>query len=114
MMTEMPKYPFADQGNRLRLVRLAEKIPTGVLFAQKLGWGQSGYSQFETGARQIPVPKVRAMATGQIPGFDAQWLWTGDKRGLGFDLRRRIEAIEEAEKAAEMNSNDQPLAGSEG
>jgi hypothetical protein len=30
-----------------------------------------------------------------IPGFDPIWLWEGDKRGLAFDLRQRIEAEDE-------------------
>lgn len=106
MKQELAKYPFAEQGNRLRILRLAERIPTGLAFAAKLNWGQSGYSQFETGARQIPLAKVRAMAAGQIPGFDAQWLWTGDKRGLGFDLRRRIEAVEQEEAPDRQPGSD--------
>ncbi len=90
------RHPYAAQGRRLRILRLAERVPNGLAFAQKLGWLQSGYSQFETGARQIPIAKVQAMYQ-KIPGFDAQWLWHNDKRNLGFDLRRRIEEIEDSE-----------------
>ena len=96
MAREISNYPFAEQGNRLRILREAERIPTGTAFAAKYGWPQSGYSQFETGVRRIPLPKVQALPH-QIPGFDPQWLWTGEKRGLGFDLRQRIEAIEKAD-----------------
>lgn len=90
------KYPFAEQGRRLRILRKAENVATGSLFAQKLSWSQASYSQFETGVRQIPLSKVQAM-TRQIPGFDPQWLWHGDKRGLGWSLRQRIDAVEDAE-----------------
>lgn len=100
-MTDSQKYPYADQGNRLRILRKAENIASGTAFAAKLGWAQSGYSQFETGARQVPLPKVQALPN-QIPGFDAQWLWHGDKRNLGFDLRRRIDAVEESEAIEAM------------
>jgi hypothetical protein len=116
MAMDNPDYPFAAQGNRLRILRLAERIPTGAAFAVRLDWPQSGYSQFETGKRQIPLPKVQALPK-QIPGFDPQWLWNGDKRGLGFDLRQRIEAVErsEAEKAEAKKASgasDECLTGS--
>jgi transcriptional regulator with XRE-family HTH domain len=77
---------YAEQGRRLRLLRKAEGIETAMSFAARMGWAQSGMSQFETGKRQLP-------------GFDPLWIWEGDKRGLSFDLRQRIEA-EEAKDAA--------------
>lgn len=103
-MTDDFDNPFIDQGRRLRLLRQAEGIRSGTAFAARLGWGQPGYSQFETGKRQVPANKVRELRS-KIPGFDPVWLWDGDKRGLSFDLRRRIEE----EEAKEANS----LAGSE-
>lgn len=109
MMTDSGKHPYAEQGNRLRILRLAEGGMPGSAFAAKLKWAQSGYSQFETGARQVPLAKVQALP-GQIPGFDAQWLWFGDKRGLGFDLRRRIEAVEDAEASAGGGHQGNPLS----
>src|SRR4051812_46930089 len=108
-MTKDPKYPYTEQGSRLRVLRIAERAPTGSAFATRLGWPQSGYSQFETGARQVPLAKVQAMHA-KVPGFDAQWLWHGDKRNLGFDLRRRIEEVE-ASLGREPSSGSDPLAG---
>jgi hypothetical protein len=61
-MTDRPsKYPFAEQGNRLRILRKAENMANGSMFAARLDWPQSAYSQFETGMRQIPLGKVQAM-----------------------------------------------------
>lgn len=96
--------PFFEQGRRLRWLRQAEKIKTGVAFAQHVGWGQPGYSQFETGKRRVPTDKALQLSA-KIPGFDPLWLWQGEKRGLSFDLRKRIEA-------EEANENE-TLAGCE-
>lgn len=104
-MGDMQKYPFWEQGRRLRLLRLAERIATGSAFAKYVGWQQSGYSMFETGQRQVPRDKAIQLKA-KIPGFDPIWLWEGDKRGLSFDLRQRIEAEEAKE-------NDPPLARNE-
>lgn len=92
-MSTEPDYRYSEQGRRLRLLREAERYKTGTAFAAWLGWPQSGYSQFETGARQVPVNKVMELV-GKIPGFDPKWLWHGDKRNLSFDLRQRIEEQE--------------------
>lgn len=86
-------YPYSEQGKRLRWLRQAEGISTGVAFAIKLNWPQSAYSQFETGKRRIPAEKALQLVR-TIPGFDPLWLWEGDKKGLSFDLRRRMEAEE--------------------
>jgi hypothetical protein len=74
-------YPFAEEGRSLRWLRQAEKIDSGFAFAKKLGWPQSGYSQFETGARRIPTDKALQLRR-TIPDFDPLYLWEGDKRGL--------------------------------
>jgi transcriptional regulator with XRE-family HTH domain len=89
---------YAEQGRRLRLLRKAEGIETAMSFAARMGWAQSGMSQFETGKRQLPRDKALQLCD-KIPGFDPLWIWEGDKRGLSFDLRQRIEA-EEAKDAA--------------
>jgi transcriptional regulator with XRE-family HTH domain len=99
LMGDENEYPFVEQGRRLRLLRQAEGIRTGSAFAQHLGWGQPGYSQFETGKRQVPMPKAMELRS-KIPGFDPLWLWDNDKRGLSFDLRRRIEAEEAKEPSS--------------
>ena len=99
--------PFAEQGRRLRWLRLAEGIRTGSAFATYLRWGQPGYSQFETGKRRVPMDKALELRA-KIPGFDPLWLWEDDKRGLSFDLRRRIEAEEakETETLAQSERKD--------
>jgi hypothetical protein len=96
-MGEDIRYQFWEQGRRLRLLRQAERIPTAVAFAKYVGWQQSGLSQFETGMRRVPMDKAMQLRL-KIPGFDPIWLWDGDKRGLSFDLRRRIEAEEAKEE----------------
>lgn len=102
-MGEGTKYPYAEQGRRLRWLRQAEGIATATLFASQVGWPQSGMSQFETGQRQVPRPKAMQLRA-KIPGFDPVWLWDGDKRGLSFDLRRRIEAEEAKEMVPQSAS----------
>ena len=97
-MTGEPEFPFADQGKRLRWLRQAEGFGNQSVFAAHMNWRQSAVSQFETGKRRVPLEKGLQLAT-RIVGFDPQWLWTGDKRGLAFDLRRRIEAEELKERA---------------
>lgn len=97
-----PKYPFWEQGQRLRWLRQAEGIPTAVAFAHYVGWPQSGVSQFETGMRQVPAAKALQLRA-KIPGFDPVWLWDGDKRGLSFDLRRRVEAEEAKEQRPQIS-----------
>lgn len=103
--------PFFEQGRRLRWLRQAERIATGTAFATKVGWAQSGYSQFETGKRQITREKALQLSKS-IPGFDPFWLWEGDKRGLSFDLRQRIEA-EEFKESKALKDDADPLASSE-
>ena len=61
-----------------------------------LSWGQSAVSMYETGQRRVPRDAALELRK-KVPGFDPVWLWTGDKRNLAFDLRKRIEAIEGTE-----------------
>lgn len=98
-------YPFVDQGRRLRWLRQAERITTGSAFAAKVGWPQSGYSQFETGKRRVPLDKALQLAQ-KIPGFDPTWLWNGDKKGLSFDLRQRIDAEEAKDANPQLASGE--------
>jgi transcriptional regulator with XRE-family HTH domain len=97
--------PYFEQGRRLRWLRQAERITTGSAFAARVGWAQSGYSQFETGKRRIPAEKAIQL-TRKIPGFDPLWLWEGDKKGLSFDLRQRIEAEEAKEANPQLASSE--------
>lgn len=98
-MGEGPEKPYFEQGRRLRWLRQAERIRTATEFAAKYGWPQSGMSQFETGARQIPASKALELQK-TIPGFNVLYIWTGEKKDLSFDLRQRIDA----EEAKEMSS----------
>lgn len=97
--------PYFEQGRRLRWLRQAERISTGSAFAAKVGWAQSGYSQFETGKRRVPMDKALQLLRS-IPGFDPLWLWEGEKRGLGFDLRQRIETEEAKENSLQSGSGE--------
>lgn len=110
-MAEGPEKPYFEQGRRLRWLRQAERIPTALAFAKKFNWPQSGMSQFETGARRVPTDKLIQLQR-EITGFDANWIWHGEKRGLSFDLRLRIEA-EEAKELARLGS-DTALSRREG
>jgi len=106
-------YPFVDQGRRLRLLRQAEGIKSGTAFAARLGWTQAGVSLFETGMRRVPLDKAKQLGA-KIPGFGPIWLWEGDKRGLSFDLRKRIEDEEAKEQAQgilphDLRGPDKPL-----
>lgn len=83
-------------------MRLAERIPSGSDFARRVGWPQSSVSQFETGVRRVPRDKVLQLAQ-RVSGFSPMWLWEGDKSGLSFDLRKRIEEVEAA-RASTGNS----------
>lgn len=97
------QYPFAEQGRRLRWLRQAERIPTASAFAALLNWQQAGMSQFESGKRRVPMDKALQLRS-KFPGFDPLWLWEGDKRGLSYDLRVRIEAEEAKEAPAPKKS----------
>jgi hypothetical protein len=77
---------YAEEARRLRLSRQAEGIATASAFAARVGWPQSGVSQFETGKRRVTVDKA-LMLRAMIPGFDPLWLWEGEKRGLSIDLK---------------------------
>jgi|GraSoiStandDraft_27_1057306.scaffolds.fasta_scaffold74871_2 hypothetical protein len=90
-------FPFTEQGKRLRWLRRAEGVRTATAFAAHIGWPQSAMSQFETGKRRVPMDKAMQLRA-KIPGFDPIWLWEGDKRGLSFDLRKRIEEEEARER----------------
>ena len=92
---------MANEGNgkddpearRFRLLRRAEGYESSIAWANYLGWGQAGVSNFERGFRRVPRDAALYLLK-KVPGFDPVWLWTGDKKNLAFDLRKRIEAIE--------------------
>ena len=47
--------------------------------------------------------KLRALSQ-RVVGFDVEWLWSGDTRGLSFDLRQRLEAAQAKEEAGEESA----------
>lgn len=102
-MSKDEEKPFFEQGRRLRWLRQALQFPTQQAFAKYVGWGdnQSGLSQFETGARRVPMDKAMQIRK-KIEGFDPLWLWEDDKGGLSVRLLRLIEAEEAKEAAKEM------------
>jgi transcriptional regulator with XRE-family HTH domain len=93
MMADKGSGKDDPEGRRFRLLRQAEGYESGMAFANYLGWSQSMVSQYETGQRRITRDGALQLLK-KVPGFDPVWLWTGDKKNLSFDLRKRIEAVE--------------------
>jgi len=93
------------EARRFRLLRGAEGYKSGAAWADYLGWAQSLVSMYETGQRRVSRDSALELLE-KVPGFDPVWLWTGDKRNLAFDLRKRIEAMEGAEDATKSGSNE--------
>lgn len=95
------------EARRMRWLRAAEGYPDAqAVFARKIGMSATQLSNFERGDRRVPRDAALRILQ-RVPGFDLIWLWTGDKRGLSHDLRRRIEAVMEAEMA-EQEQADSP------
>lgn len=105
-MAKDDEKPYAAQGRRLRWLRQALDIPTQEAFAQYVGWGknQSGLSQFETGARRVPMDKALQIRR-KIPDFDPLWLWEDDKSGLTVRFIKMIEAEEAKDEASSRLSS---------
>lgn len=97
--------PRADdeEAHRMRLLRRAEGFSESAqAFARRVGWTPTQLSNYEGGLRR--VPRDAALQLLKVtPGFDPVWLWTGEERGLSFDLRRRIEEARRAESAGQEN-----------
>jgi transcriptional regulator with XRE-family HTH domain len=90
----------------MRLLRRAEGFAESAQgFAQKVGWSPTQLSNYESGDRRVPRDAALQLLK-RVPGFDLAWLWTGEERGLSFDLRRRIDEARQAE-AREL-SDDPP------
>ncbi len=80
------------EARRFRMLRRAEGYADSQSrFAQYLGWTDTALNNYETGFRRVPRDAALQLLH-KIPGFDPVWLWTGDKKNLAFDLRKRIEA----------------------
>lgn len=89
----------APESQRLRWVRLAERIEKSEIFARRVGIGTTTYSQYENGVRLSRDAAV--MIANRVPGLTTDYLLRGSEEGLSVDLRRRIEAAREKEQADE-------------
>lgn len=87
----------SPEAKRLRALRRAEGYGDNASrWAHYLGWTETALSNYETGFRRVPRDAALQLYR-KVAGFDPLWLWTGEKRGLGFDLKRRIDAVEAQE-----------------
>src|SRR5258708_7039052 len=88
------------EARRMRTLRQAEGFgDSATRFARYLGWEPTALGNYENGFRRVPRDAALWLHK-KIAGFDPLWLWTGERRGLSFDLRSRIEA-EEAKDSSE-------------
>lgn len=94
MSENEPNNHDSPEAKRLRTLRKAEGFADSASrWAHYLGWTDTALSNYETGFRRVPRDAALQLYR-KVPGFDPLWLWTGEKRGLGFDLRMRIETVE--------------------
>ena len=93
MMADQGRGRDDPEARRFRLLRRAEGYESSIAWANHLGWSQVCVSMYETGDRRVTRDPALHLLK-EIPGFDPVWLWTGGKKNLAFDLRKRIEAIE--------------------
>lgn len=92
----------------MRLLRRAEGFAESAqAFAKHVGWSPTQLSNYESGDRRVPRDAALQLLK-RVPGFDLAWLWTGEERGLSFDLRRRIEEARAAEAAENGNNHSVP------
>lgn len=88
----------SPEAKRIRALRRAEGFGDNASrWAHHLGWTDTALSNYETGFRRVPRDAALKLYR-KVAGFDPLWLWTGEKRGLSFDLLRRIEAAEAEEE----------------
>lgn len=105
-----PNEAEAEEAHRMRLLRRAEGYAENAPgFAKRFGWTVTKLYNYESGFRR--VPRDAALQILRVtPGFDLVWLWTGEERGLSFDLRRRIEEARLAEAVEQGGPGDSPTA----
>lgn len=100
-----PNEAEVEEAHRMRLLRRAEGFAESAMaFAKRVGWTPTQLYNYESGFRR--VPRDAALQLLKVtPGFDPVWLWTGEERGLSFDLRRRIEEARLAEPLGGAGEN---------
>lgn len=76
---------------RLRELRRAERIPTAVAFAERLGATTSRYGNIEAGSYALSIKVAHALVDA-IPGMTLDWLYYGREGGLDLSLRDRLRA----------------------
>jgi transcriptional regulator with XRE-family HTH domain len=90
------------EARRMRLLRRAEGFgDAAAAFAKRVGWTPTQLSNYENGQRRVPRDAALQLLKA-VPGFDPLWLWTGEKRALSFDLRRRLDEADAAEQAQQI------------
>lgn len=90
MAKKDPAGKDAELAQRLRILLVAENIPTQVEFAKKIGVEKgrlnnpfAGYSLSTDLAMRI---------RNHVPGITRDWLYEGDEGGLPVSLRDRLRA----------------------
>jgi hypothetical protein len=105
-----PNEAEAEEARRMRLLRRAEGYANNAPgFAKRFGWTVTKLYNYESGFRRV-TRDVALQMLKVTPGFDPIWLWTGEERGLSFDLRRRIEEARLAEAIEQGGPGDSPTA----
>lgn len=79
-----------EVGQRLRITRQALDL-SQKMCATRVGVGTSAWSQYESGARVLPI--VIAERVCAKFGCDMNWLYSGDHSNLPKDLRAAIVAL---------------------
>lgn len=84
------------EGRRLRLLREALGETNASAFAMRVGLSPSRWANVETGGLGIGRDFAQRLIKA-VPGLSVDWLWFGERRGLSYDLARRLAEAESAE-----------------
>jgi hypothetical protein len=95
--------PFARDGKRLRVLRLAlakhlerpefEATKGGIeTFAREIGYPSNRYGQFENGVRLITLEAARLLKA-KFP-VDLDYIYDGSKDSLPYKLAEKIEQLQ--------------------
>jgi transcriptional regulator with XRE-family HTH domain len=83
---------------RLRWLRVAEGAKTSSEWAKRIGWSRPQLSNYENGVR-LSLDSASTLRN-KVHGLTVDWLLFGAENGLSVDLRDRLRAVQEAERAA--------------